>query len=145
MHQGRPARLAVSARRPGAARNPAVWTVVKAPLPSTDRPVRQRRRARVVARAGEATGTALLWGLMVTSAHNRGRPGEVLISDPVEVGVPAPSLVRCEKVATIDARQAIPLGSLPQADRARVAAWLRRCLADAIRPTCLPERDGSAS
>jgi mRNA interferase MazF len=113
----------------------SVWTVVKVPFPYTDRPVHQSRPALVVARTAEAAGLPLLWVLMITSAANRGWPGDVLISDTAAAGLPAPSLVRTEKIATVDARDATPLGRLPVPDRTVVAARLRGVLVTLLAHT----------
>jgi len=100
------------------------WDVVKVPFPYTDRPVRQRRPALVVSAGDLTEHHGLLWVLMITSAENRGWNGDVAVSDLSEAGLPAPSIVRTEKIATIEARDAEPLGTLPAADRAAVADFL---------------------
>ena len=109
----------------------AVWDVVRVPFPYTDRPVRQRRPALVVAIPGLQAQLGLLWALMITSAENRGWPGDVVVSELLAAGLPAPSLVRTEKMATVDIRDAERIGRLPQADRRMVTARLRRHLAGA--------------
>ena len=102
-----------------------VWDLVKVPFPYINRPVQQRRPALVVA-VPEAPGAPdLLWVLMVTSAGNRGWPGDVAISDLAEAGLPAPSIVRPVKIATIEGRDAERIGRLPLVDRAQVASSLR--------------------
>ena len=94
-----------------------VWDIVKVPFPYIDRPVRQRRPALVVA-AGEIEAThGLLWLVMITSAENRGWPGDVGISDLRAAGLPAPSIVRSAKIATVGARDTQQLGTLPRAAR----------------------------
>jgi mRNA interferase MazF len=109
-----------------------VWDVVRVPFPYTDRPVRQRRPALVVA-AGEIEAThGLLWLVMITSAENRGWPDDVRISDLRAAGLPAPSIVRPAKIATVDARDAQRLGTLPHADREAAASGLRRILSAAL-------------
>lgn len=109
-----------------------VWDLVKVPFPYTNRPVQQRRPALVVA-VPEAPGApSLLWVLMVTSAANRGWPGDVAVSDLAVAGLPAPSVVRSAKVATIEAGDAERIGSLPADDRARVAEAMRSTLALAL-------------
>ena len=86
------------------------WDVVKVPFPYTDRPIRQRRPALVVA-AGELEARhGLLWLLMITSAANRGWPDDVAISNIEAAGLPVDSIVRPAKIATIEARDAEPLG-----------------------------------
>jgi len=48
-----------------------IWDIVKVPFPYTDRPVRQRRPALVIAAGQLAEEYGLLWVAMITSAANR--------------------------------------------------------------------------
>jgi mRNA interferase MazF len=105
-----------------------VWDVVKVPFPYTDRPVRQRRPALVIAAGELVSAHGLLWLAMITSATNRGWPGDVMVSDFSAAGLPIASIVRPAKIATIDAGDAEPLGVLARADRAAIADYLRRLL-----------------
>jgi mRNA interferase MazF len=98
----------------------SAWDVVKVPFPYTDRPIRQRRPALVVAASGLQEAHGLLWVLMVTSAENRGWPGDVEVSDLTEAGLPAPSVIRTAKIATIEAKDAECIGVLPLANRPKV-------------------------
>jgi mRNA interferase MazF len=108
------------------------WDVVKVPFPYTDRPVRQRRPALVIA-AGELLSThGLLWLVMVTSAANRGWPSDVVVSDLSGAGLPIPSIIRPAKIATVDARDAERMGKLPAPDRQLVARHLQQLLADTL-------------
>ena len=101
-------------------------SIVRVPFPYTDRPVRQHRPALVVSAEGLGDQQHLLWAVMITSASNRGWPGDIaLIDNHVEVGLPAASLIRPAKIATIDAVHAEPLGNVgPQ-----VLAEVKRILA----------------
>ena len=105
------------------------WDVVKVPFPYTDRPARQHRPALVVAAGPIEAARGLLWVLMITSAENRRWDDDVPVSDPETAGLPAPSVVRCAKIATIEARDAERIGGLPRADRRKVAEYLTRALA----------------
>ncbi len=109
--------------------NCEVWDLVKIPFPYTNRPVQQRRPALVVAVPDTLGAPALLWVLMVTSAANHGWPGDVVVSKLAEAGLPARSVVRSAKIATIEASDAERIGYLPLADRLPVAAALRSNLA----------------
>jgi mRNA interferase MazF len=109
-----------------------IWDVVKVPFPYTDRPVRQRRPALVVAAGEIETSHGLVWLVMITSAENRGRPGDVLVSDLQTAGLPAPSIVRPAKIATVEARDAEFLGTLPVPDRAAVVAFFCRVLGQVV-------------
>lgn len=112
-----------------------VWDVVKVPFPYTDRPVRQRRPALVIAAEQLQAAHGLLWLAMITSAANRGWLGDVMVSDLALAGLPAASLVRPAKLATIEARDAERLGALPPSDRAAIAAYLRERLGGVFRAT----------
>jgi mRNA interferase MazF len=105
------------------------WDVVRVPFPYTDRPVRQRRPALVIAAGGIETAHNLLWVLMITSAENRSWPDDVPIADLSSAGLPAPSVVRCAKVATIDSRDAERIGTLARANRKKVARYVSATLA----------------
>src|SRR5262245_12282756 len=100
------------------------WDIVKVPFPYTDRPVRQRRPALVIAAGELAAAHNLLWLAMITSAANRGWPGDVMVSDLTAAGLPIASIVRPAKTATIDAGDAEPLGVLVPADRPAIAHYL---------------------
>jgi len=104
------------------------WDVVKVPFPYTDRPVRQHRPALVVAAGDLAAAHGLLWVLMITSADNRRWTEDVPVSDPKAAGLPAPSVVRCAKIATIEADDAERIGILSHADRKEVAGNVSRAL-----------------
>jgi mRNA interferase MazF len=105
------------------------WEVVKVPFPYTDRPVRQHRPALVIAAGAIEAVYGLLWVLMITSAENRRWDHDVVVSDLDGAGLPAPSVIRCAKIATIEAGDAGRIGILAQSDRMRVAANLTRILA----------------
>ena len=109
------------------------WDIIKVPFPYTDRPVRQRRPALVIAAGALTAEHRLLWLAMITSAANRGWSGDVPISDLREAGLPIASIVRPAKIATIEALDAEPLGVLPVADRESVAGYLRDRLAEVLR------------
>ena len=106
------------------------WDVVRVPFPYSDRPIRQRRPALVVAAGELQSAHGLLWLAMITSAANRGWPGDVAISDIAAAGLPIDSIVRPAKIATIEARDVDRLGTLSLGERAAVRSYLRRLLSD---------------
>jgi mRNA interferase MazF len=102
-------------------------TIVKVPFPYTDRATRQRRPALVL--PGPDVDTyRLLWVVMITSAENRSWPCDVAIENYAAAGLPAPSVVRPAKIATIDAQDAEPLGTLNSAEFDAVLGWLKKTL-----------------
>lgn len=94
--------------------------VVKVPFPYTDRATRQFRPALVVSTGGIDDSHGLLWVLMITSAENRGWPGDVAVSNLRSAGLPAPSVIRTAKIATIEASDAASLGKISTATLQRV-------------------------
>lgn len=86
--------------------------VVAVPFPYTDRSTRQRRPALVVSTGDIEADHGLLWVAMITSAENRGWPADVPVANLGKAGLPAASIVRPRKIATIEARDAERLGSV---------------------------------
>ena len=84
--------------------------VIKVPFPYTDRPTRQSRPALVVSSGGIEDAHGLLWVVMITSAENRGWPGDVPVHNLAAAGLPVPSVIRTAKIATIEASDATKLG-----------------------------------
>lgn len=86
--------------------------VVRVPFPYTDRSTRQHRPALVVSHGEVGDGGGLLWVTMITSAENRRWRGDFEIKDLDAAGLPAPSIIRPCKIATIEARHAEALGRI---------------------------------
>lgn len=102
--------------------------VVKVPFPYTDRSTRQSRPALVVSTRAALERHGLLWVVMITSAENRGWPGDIAIGGLVSAGLPVPSVVRTAKIATIEAADATRLGRISPALFRKVAAELAAVL-----------------
>jgi mRNA interferase MazF len=102
--------------------------VVRVPFPYSDAATRQHRPALVVATAGSGAKPFLLWVVMITSAGNRGWSGDVEIPDATEAGLPAPSVIRTAKIATIDMGRAESRGRVPSAIMALVRTEIARRL-----------------
>jgi mRNA interferase MazF len=66
---------------------------------------------------------------MITSASHRRWDGDIEIADTAAAGLPAPSVVRCAKIATIEAAEAEPIGVLPEELRSMVSHILGGVLA----------------
>jgi mRNA interferase MazF len=105
-------------------------TIVRVPFPYTNRPVQQRRPALVVSAPHFDESAHLLWVVMITSAENRPWPGDVsLVQVFAECGLPAPSVIRPAKIATIEANHAEPIGMVPVSVLSQVDDILRHTLA----------------
>jgi mRNA interferase MazF len=116
-----------------------VWDIVKVPFPYTNRPVRQHRPALVVARYSSAAAPALCWVLMITSASHRRWDGDIEIVDAATAGLPAPSIVRCAKIATIEGAEAERIGALPVALRPMVSHIVAGMLAAHQETVIVPD------
>ena len=92
--------------------------VIKVPYPYTDRATRQSRPAVVVSTAQLQDLHGLLWVVMITSAENRGWPGDMPVANLELAGLPVPSVIRSAKITTIDAADASKLGRV-SADQVR--------------------------
>lgn len=100
--------------------------VVRVPFPYTDRATRQHRPALVVSDGSIGENGALLWVAMITSAENRPWPDDVMIADLDGAGLPTPSVVRPCKIATIEARHAEHLGTIPTEAMLEVSETISR-------------------
>jgi mRNA interferase MazF len=98
------------------------WQVLRVPFPYADRPVRAHRPALLIALPHAEAAPAVAWLLMITSAGNAGWPGDVPIEPHRTAGLPAPSVVRTAKVASVDLTQLEAIGRLPARTRAAVIA-----------------------
>ncbi len=105
--------------------------IVRVPFPYTDRSTRQRRPALVVSRGGLGEDSRLLWVAMITSAENRPWADDVPFGETyADAGLPAPSLVRPCKLATIESDHAEKIGRVNHDLLERVVAYLQ----GSIRP-----------
>ena len=100
--------------------------VVKVPFPYTDRSTRQSRPALVVSSGPLEDSHRLVWVVMITSAENRGWSGDVPVTDLALAGLPARSLMRTVKIATIDAADATRLGKISAASLRKVLQAIGR-------------------
>jgi mRNA interferase MazF len=86
--------------------------VARVPFPYTDRDTRQHRPALVVSAGAAGEAGALLWVVMITSVENRSWRGDVPVPSHDKAGLPAASVVRPFKIATIETRHAQRIGKL---------------------------------
>ena len=98
--------------------------VIKVPFPYTDRPTRQSRPVLVVSTSATEDAHGLLWVVMITSAENRGWPGDVSVHNLATAGLPVPSVIRTAKIATIEALDATRLGRISTALFRQVAGQI---------------------
>lgn len=84
----------------------------------------KRRPALVVSSPDFEASTGLVWVAMITTADHERRFGDIPIADQGAAGLPAPSVIRASKLATLAVGKIKRrLGALSEADRlgARVA------------------------
>ncbi len=103
--------------------------VVRVPFPYTDRATRQWRPALVVSKGGLGEHTRLLWVAMITSAENQPWPDDVPFGERyTDAGLPAPSVIRPCKLATIESGHAERIGRANAEQIKKVIAFMRRAL-----------------
>lgn len=103
--------------------------IVRVPFPYTDRDTRQRRPALVVSDGPAGEDGALLWVVMITSAENRSWSSDIRIRDHTKVGLPAPSVIRPVKVATIESQHAETVGKVTTSTLIAVMRRIRMIIA----------------
>jgi mRNA interferase MazF len=108
---------------------------VRVPFPYAGAETQQHRPALVVAAAGSGDESLLLWVVMITSATNRGWQGDVDIPEAGRTGLPAPSIIRTAKIATIEIARAEPRGRVDPATLTAARAEIARRLGTAARAT----------
>lgn len=102
--------------------------VIRVPFPYTDSSTRQFRPALVVSGPQVQARHGLIWVVMITSAENRAWPDDVPITRLADSGLPAPSIIRPAKIATIDAAQGARLGRISADTRRKVMARIGQLL-----------------
>jgi mRNA interferase MazF len=95
--------------------------VLVLPFPCSDLLTKKRRPAVVVSKPSLERAHGLVWVAMITSDRGSVRPDDVPIGDLSRAGLPAPSLVRPVKIATIEPARVVRVaGSLAKSDLASV-------------------------
>jgi mRNA interferase MazF len=92
----------------------AAGDIVWVPFPFVEAP-RLRDRPALVVSADLLGGEAeLLWVLMITSAANRGWPGDISLETRfAECSLNVPCVIRTAKISTVEAVRARKTGALP--------------------------------
>jgi mRNA interferase MazF len=107
----------------------SAFDVVIVPFPYADRLAEKRRPAIVVSAPELSRKYGLAWLVMVTSADNRAWDCDVTVSDLKSAGLPAPSLIRPAKLATVDAARILRrIGRLSPKDSRALGAGLKALL-----------------
>lgn len=101
--------------------------VLVLPFPYSDKLAEKKRPAVVVSKPALERAHGLLWVAMITSDRGARRPDDVAISNLARTGLPAPSLVRPVKLATIEPARVLRVaGALPKSDLASVLAAVQK-------------------
>jgi mRNA interferase MazF len=97
--------------------------IVRVPFPFVETPFQEVRPALVISAPPLGPTKNLFWALMITSAANKGWPGDISIeADHLAFGLPAPSVIRTEKIAVLEAQKATLLGAVSEEVLAQVKA-----------------------
>lgn len=105
------------------------WDVVLVPFPYTERNYTKVRPALVVSTDTFSAKTGKYFIAMITSATHTRIYGDVLIRDLTLAGLPAESIVRPSKIATVEEASFVRrVGALAVNDRKAVSTRLRELL-----------------
>ena len=108
----------------------APFDVVVVPFPYSDRLAEKRRPALVVSAPPLNDVLDRLWVAMITSAGGSLIYGDLEVWNLTAAGLPAASILRASKLATIDRDRVLRIaGRLDAQDRAAAMEVLRRCAA----------------
>lgn len=106
------------------------FDVLVVPFPYSDQLAERRRPALVVSDPALERQSGLVWVAMITSSGRTPVLGDVPIKDQGAAGLPAPSIVRAGKIATIEPHRVIRrAGALAAADQRTVKSALAACAA----------------
>jgi mRNA interferase MazF len=101
--------------------------VLVLPFPYSDKLAEKKRPAVVVSKPALESAHGLVWVAMITSDRGARRADDVAISNMARAGLPAPSLVRPVKLATIEPARVLRVaGALVRADLAAVLRAIQR-------------------
>ena len=83
----------------------------------------------MISAGGLGENGRLIWVAMITSAENRPWPGDLPLGQGCrQAGLPAPSVIRACKLATIEANDAEPLGRISLGLMVEVLSAVRRSM-----------------
>jgi len=106
----------------------ATFDVVVVPFPYSDKLAEKRRPALVVSASAVGDELDRLWVVMITTDRGRRLTGDAAIADLTSAGLPAESLIRASKIATIEVDRVVRrAGRLSDHDLAAAMAALRAC------------------
>ena len=86
---------------------PKQFDIVVVPFPYSDQFAEKRRPALVVSSNAFNKKHGLLWVVMITSASNPARPDDIAVAANAKTGLPAASLIRASKIATIEPERVV--------------------------------------
>lgn len=97
------------------------------PFPYSDKLAEKKRPAVVISKPALERAHGLVWVAMITSDHGARRADDVAITNLARAGLPAPSLVRSVKLATIEPSRVLRIaGALAKTDLSVVLSAVRK-------------------
>jgi mRNA interferase MazF len=104
--------------------------VVIVPFPYADR-LAEKRRPALVVNSRDLERLGFLWVLMITTSRQSSMARDCRVNDLEKAGLPADSVVRCAKIATIEPSRVLrKAGALNHDDLLSVFNGVRHFLAD---------------
>ena len=88
---------------------PKQFDIVVVPFPYSDQLAEKRRPALVVSSNAFNKKYGLMWVVMITSATNSARADDIAVAANTKTGLPAASLIRASKIATIEPERVVKI------------------------------------
>ncbi len=108
----------------------APFDIIVVPFPYSDRLAEKRRPALVVSAPSLESRRGLIWVAMITSAAHPAGFGDHQIVDMKAAGLPAASMIRGGKLATIEPSRVLrTIGKLAVSDQQAAKGALKSCAA----------------
>ena len=99
---------------------PKQFDIVVVPFPYSDQFAEKRRPALVISSNTFNKKHGLLWAVMITSASNHARPDDIALAANAKTGLPAASLIRVSKIATIEPERVVRVAGRIDTNSARL-------------------------
>lgn len=107
----------------------AQGSILILPFPYSDRLAEKRRPAVVISKPTLERQHGLIWVAMITSDRGARRQCDTPLGDLKRAGLPAPSLVRSTKLATVEPERVVRLsGSLTKTELTQVLETIAKLM-----------------
>ena len=102
--------------------------IIRVAIPHVETDRMRFRPALVVSKSPMGPECDLIWAMMITNIERVGWRGDVALRNHEKLGLPIPSKVRTEKIATLESAGAVRIGKIDKATFAVIQESMRQYL-----------------